>query len=54
MPASMNSAQLDVQFGNWDIPSMTAAVSSSGNEAANLSFTADLSAQSHYGAAPHR
>ena len=49
MPASMNSAQLDVQFGNWDIPSVTAS-----SEASALSFTADLGASGHYGSAQHR
>jgi hypothetical protein len=52
MPASMNSAQLDVQFGNWDIPSV--AASSAASDAATLSFTADLGASSHYGGAQHR
>jgi len=50
MPASMNSAQLDVQFGNWD-----AAPASSAESGSAISFTADVaSPQSHYGAPTHR
>ena len=53
MPASMNSAQLDVQFGNWDV--MPAAVSVSAESGSALSFTTDVaSQQSHYGAPSHR
>jgi len=53
MPASMNSAQLDVQFGNWD--AMPAAVSASAESGSAISFTADVaSQQSHYGASTHR
>lgn len=52
MPASMNSAQLDVQFGNWDPP---AAIASSANssDATTLSFTADVNIPpTHYAAPP--
>ena len=53
MPASMNSAQLDVQFGNWD--ATPAAVSASAESGSGISFTADVaSQQSHYGAPTHR
>jgi len=53
MPASMNSAQLDVQFGNWD--ATPAAVSASAESGSGISFTADVaSQQSHYGAQTHR
>ena len=53
MPASMNSAELDVQFGNWD--AMPAAVSASAETGSGISFTADVaSQQSHYGASQHR
>jgi len=53
MPASMNSAQLDVQFGNWD--AVPAAVSSSNESGSGISFTADIaSPQSHYAASTHR
>jgi len=55
MPASMNSAQLDVQFGNWDaMPA--AAVPASVDSASAISFTADVAPQqqSHYGPATHR
>jgi len=53
MPASMNNAQLDVQFGNWD--AMPAAVSASAESGSGMSFTADVaSQQSHYGAPTHR
>lgn len=53
MPASMNSAQLDVQFGNWD--AMPAAVSASAESGSAMSFTGDVaSQQAHYGAPTHR
>jgi len=54
MPASMNSAQLDVQFGNWD--ATPAAVSASAESSGSaISFTADVASQQpHYGAPTHR
>jgi len=55
MPASMNSAQLDVQFGNWDaVPA--AGVPASAESASAISFTADVASQqqAHYGPAAHR
>jgi len=53
MPASMSSAQLDVQFGNWD--AVPAVVSASAESGSAISFTADVaSQQSHYGAPTHR
>ena len=53
MPASMNSAQLDVQFGNWD--ATPTAVSVSAESGSGISFTADVALQqSHYGAPTHR
>jgi len=53
MPASMNSAQLDVQFGNWD--AAPAAVSASAESGSGISFTVDVASQpSPYGAQTHR
>jgi len=53
MPASMNSAQLDVQFGNWD--AMPAAVSASTESCTGISFAGDMASQQpHYGAPAHR
>jgi len=50
MPASMNSAQLDVQFGNWD-----AVPAASVEPGSAISFTADVASQQpHYGASTHR
>ena len=42
MPGSMGRAQLDVQFGNWDVPSSTGYLPPSAVVDSGLSFTADL------------